>query len=81
MRLNFLSFKSFDALLLLRHLRFLDVATFGVSALDNASVKVSTLETFDTSLYSDKGRRGAALWEAFKQKGSIVAAAKHGNPY
>jgi hypothetical protein len=52
-----------------------------VSAIDNASVKVSSLETFDTSLYSDKGRRGAALWEAFKQKGSIVAAAKHGNPY
>jgi len=58
--------------------RYLDVATFGVSALETSSIKVSTLETFDTSLHSDKGRRGAALWEAFKQKGSVAAAAKHG---
>lgn len=57
----------------------MDVATFGVSALDIPNeVRVTTLETFDTSLTTDRGRRAAALWQAFKQRGSVAEAAQHG---
>ena len=58
----------------------MDVATFGVSALARPNeVHVTTLETFDTSLGTDQGRRAAALWHAFERRGSVFAAAKHGS--
>jgi len=59
--------------------RYVDPCTFGVSALASfREVSVTTLETFDTGLATDHGKRGAALWQAFAQHGSVSAAATAG---
>jgi len=39
---------------------------------------VTTVETFDTGLATDGGARGRAIWNAFRDHGSLAAAATKG---
>ena len=43
-----------------------------------AQVSVTTVESFDTSLATDGGKRGRAVWNAFRDTGSVAAAATTG---